>query len=806
MGKESRRKKYKKQWIRQQPDDVFARGPIRVERYGRFIRMRNIATPEQYAEAMKRAKDINKKILVELESELALLQSLIGKYDALELMHRATYMLLPLFIDHRSETDLIGEQSYFLPTVEYIQYLVARTVPAKEATAPTEEEWEVLWSQALRVVNLTQSHLMTRGMSTQHATEIDHLRFLIDSQRLGIRVNRYPLFRVDHLRSSLSPYERQITEVYGLGIGDIITGLDQIADYQQAGVLDRYAHLHAATVALMERLAKAGYDISQEASADEVVRLQAALASDDFQEQHEQANEAARLTLTPAIFDITDVTSLPKTFLSLLSVRPGESVLTTLTGPNHDDLSPLSPSLLHHKPFMEIDGRFYTFYHSGFEDNIADIIEADLFAKRPGEIGAMTLRRGERLESDAHDLLKVIIRPDFAFENVYYPNPDDPATLTELDLLTGVDDVLFVVESKAGAMDAAAKRGAPDSLAQALSDLIVEGQRQSERAERYIRSNDEVAFFDETGKREVHRVRHSNFRRLFRIVVTREELGWVGAKIAILSVLDPSLSTSAPWHVSIDDLRVIAHLFKDDEIRFAHYLESRLLAAGQPALNQADELEHVGLYNKMNYYHDLPVRGADHTSFAADYMRDIDYYFMDLSAGIDTPLPTQAMPTRIRQLVAALQSSALPHRFEGGSIVLAMSSEARDGVANALDTLDVGLLQGRQRSFRTSFNDIGFSISYAEGKNWEEELLRSAVQMDVSGTQRWLAIQLVPGKRYEVRSIEVITPGRFSVTELASARATHEKKAEEAIAVERPGRNDICPCGSGKKFKKCHGP
>ncbi len=22
---------------------------------------------------------------------------------------------------------------------------------------------------------------------------------------------------------------------------------------------------------------------------------------------------------------------------------------------------------------------------------------------------------------------------------------------------------------------------------------------------------------------------------------------------------------------------------------------------------------------------------------------------------------------------------------------------------------------------------------------------------------------------------------------------------------EQPGRNDPCPCGSGKKFKKCHG-
>jgi uncharacterized protein YecA (UPF0149 family) len=25
------------------------------------------------------------------------------------------------------------------------------------------------------------------------------------------------------------------------------------------------------------------------------------------------------------------------------------------------------------------------------------------------------------------------------------------------------------------------------------------------------------------------------------------------------------------------------------------------------------------------------------------------------------------------------------------------------------------------------------------------------------------------------------------------------------IAADLPGRNDPCPCGSGKKFKKCHG-
>jgi len=36
--------------------------------------------------------------------------------------------------------------------------------------------------------------------------------------------------------------------------------------------------------------------------------------------------------------------------------------------------------------------------------------------------------------------------------------------------------------------------------------------------------------------------------------------------------------------------------------------------------------------------------------------------------------------------------------------------------------------------------------------------------------------------------------------------AQPERKAIEPIRVEKKvGRNDACPCGSGKKFKNCHG-
>ena len=32
-----------------------------------------------------------------------------------------------------------------------------------------------------------------------------------------------------------------------------------------------------------------------------------------------------------------------------------------------------------------------------------------------------------------------------------------------------------------------------------------------------------------------------------------------------------------------------------------------------------------------------------------------------------------------------------------------------------------------------------------------------------------------------------------------------EPNGDSATMGDRVGRNDLCPCGSGKKFKKCHG-
>ncbi|MDE1925498.1 MAG: hypothetical protein KGH79_05010, partial [Patescibacteria group bacterium] len=476
---------------------------------------------------MKRSEEVNKEVVGELEKGVPTLQNLINKYDPVELMHRAAYMLLPLFMKYRSEYEFAPNESYFLPTVEYLQYLISRTPANTDGKTLTEEEWSGIWEQATKIIRLTQTYLFSRKTLSTPPSEIDELRFTLDSQRLAIRVHRYPIFLEDYWRTSLTPYEPWIQEIYGVGVEAIINGLKAVDQYQKTGILGRYRDVAELQMALTAKLREKGYTVDPEASPGEVERTRQALASEEFKDLHDQIQEKARLAFTPAIFDITDLTPLPKPILSLLSVKPAESVLATLTGPDHDDLSPLSTSVLHYKPFLEVNGRFYTFYHSGFEDRITEIIEADLFQRRPGQLTDMTKRRSVRIESETKNLLTSIIKPDFAFQNVYYPNPDDAGNLTELDILLGVDDVLFLVEVKAGRFSGAASRGAPKSLEQELSDLIIEGQHQSERAEKYIRSTDEVAFFDETGKNVIHKINHAQYRKIFRVVVTREELGWV---------------------------------------------------------------------------------------------------------------------------------------------------------------------------------------------------------------------------------------------------------------------------------------
>ena len=59
-----------------------------------------------------------------------------------------------------------------------------------------------------------------------------------------------------------------------------------------------------------------------------------------------------------------------------------------------------------------------------------------------------------------------------------------------------------------------------------------------------------------------------------------------------------------------------------------------------------------------------------------------------------------------------------------------------------------------------------------------------------------------PRQQYQESKQDLSDPNQ----QAAANRDTREQQKHEPIRVQKaPGRNDPCPCGSGKKFKKCHG-
>jgi hypothetical protein len=425
----------------------------------------------------------------------------------------------------------------------------------------------------------------------------------------------------------------------------------------------------------------------------------------------------------------------------------------------------------------------------------------------PTEGTGLAKKYSDHVETVATGLLSQILRPDFGVSQVYYPNPDRPGELTEVDTLLGVDDVLLIVEVKSGGLSAAASRGAPMSLASALSDLIIAGQHQSERAERYIKSSPEALFYDETGKEVVHRLRAANYRRMFRVVVTAENLGWVGARIAALSVLDPGLSQSYPWHVSLDDLRIIAALFAGKNIDFAHFLEQRLRASAHAALSQHDEIEHVALYQKQNQYHDFSAGNMTQVSFDPSYMRDIDIYLAARYAGESVSPPEQSLPPNMLRLIEALRASGVPGRFEAGSVLLSMGSGGRNEFNASLAALEPRRAAGRQPGIHLPFSSDrrGVSITHASDQNLLEETARCAARMHQGGHARWLIVQLDDRADYVVKTITVITPGAVAEEELSRGQLYLDRQVASVAATRRIERNERCPCGSGRKYKLCHG-
>jgi preprotein translocase subunit SecA len=112
----------------------------------------------------------------------------------------------------------------------------------------------------------------------------------------------------------------------------------------------------------------------------------------------------------------------------------------------------------------------------------------------------------------------------------------------------------------------------------------------------------------------------------------------------------------------------------------------------------------------------------------------------------------------------------------------------------AMDHLKEGIgLRGySQRDPLVEYKRESFQMFEAMMDRVEDESLRYLFLMRTPDEEEEMIRQYQQRKRREQKEMQMISSGTV-------------EKPQQVIRKEKIGRNDPCPCGSGKKYKKCHG-
>ena len=94
-----------------------------------------------------------------------------------------------------------------------------------------------------------------------------------------------------------------------------------------------------------------------------------------------------------------------------------------------------------------------------------------------------------------------------------------------------------------------------------------------------------------------------------------------------------------------------------------------------------------------------------------------------------------------------------------------------------------------------------------DAANWLDDALQAVVAMteDDSAPPEVSPLNEEGAPSTSIARLNAFGEAIWAVYDLRELWKTMGPRVETVRVAPTPGRNDLCPCGSGKKYKKCHG-
>lgn len=711
--------------------------------------------------------------------------------------------------------DLINENQFLL---EYVHAALAADAAPADVTFD-EAKCAELFDLSRKLQEQAMFFAMVSSADTKDGVfgpNTADIEFRVKSTWVMLRGNRYQVLEGEFYSYVLAPHNDVLQETYGVDATDIAEGFQAMADATRSGQAD----------AVMEMMAQfeaaQAFAMAQNKPLEDVMEAWVAQNS----EQSKAAGRAMDDMFRGGIANVSRHTKLPPTLLMDLAYQRGEEIEFFAAGDFAG--TPYRTLPARKKPLIQLGSDYYAIDPCFTRDAGYRALLFNLLQRRPDYKKTFEERQKTMSEAAFAEILAAQLPGATVFQEVYYKDPASKQW-SENDTLILVDDVLFLVEAKAGAAATIASPALDFSRhAQSVQDLVLKAYKQCERFFNYLDSADEVPLYHLVDGRyeECGRVRYADYRVMVPIGLTVESFSPFSTYCKELPQVEPLLGKHAFVSLSIDELFVLER-FLPSAGQFAHYMEVRQAVAGMRRAHLFDEFDHLGAYLKKNRFdQDIAdqLKGDKVDMLVWEGMSDIiDKSFEGEDWGSGS-FPTQHFPQEVLKLLGALDATRARGWLSAESHIRDLGEEGRNDLAKMLSDLRQTLnkhparyfvLSGEGKPLFVWLQQHGHQVDWARVN---DKASASALAINASNVIGVVAEVSADGTYQRAQYFAVHIPSMRTeendhIYEDAAQmdhpkRVVNLKQSKMAIPpfkARKPGRNEPCPCGSGAKFKRCHG-
>ena len=794
MGK----KKHKKQKL-VKADDYYNDGLFELARYGKVVSMRNLSTPEQHTQIREYYKEEYPKVKERIDEKIKRIRDAVSICDPLMLLKFTKGMSMMSHMNKFSELDYSSEENLVIRAQEYIQSILVSTenhFDDSESKENQEKRWHSIHAdiEDLYKEFVYFYHYWSAYKEDSGEIPDEMMHYIVESQMLYlVRGNRYQAFELEPLKNLLPPHNDVLVELFGITAKQIIEGLEKLEYSMSQGLADAWMDMGNKFDELFKTV-----DLE---SASEAV----------IDEARDIMNPIVEKVFGEALNNISHVTGWDARLINALSFGIGECK-TFFDGSEFSGW-PIMELPTKKKPFIKINGISYGFDYYSLFDNIYRVLQKEIFRLKPEYVDTWNRRQNIASEDMVKMLFLDLLPGATAYSGNHYPVGSSLKQMNENDLLITYQNYLFIIEVKAGSFPQTPPINNFDAHIKAYTKLAQEADSQCNRTIRYINEHQPAPFYDAEKHKKFEISRLSDYKEVYSFSVTVDNFNEFAARAEKLNFITLSSKTIV---ISYDDLLSYENYF-DSPIYFLHFLKQRKIAIEIPQIAMRDELDHLGMYIKHNMYSitasEFP---AEHMVNWHGYREDLDNYFCRLYLPELNPTkPKQELPNEITEIVLALERGTDENRIDVAHFLLNLSSEAKDDFCRAIHHAFRRQPEIGRMVVMSTFGEIKYCLFVAipgikvMSSAERQDYVLSAILADEAMPIMWIDLDYdkdgkllgAKGKQCSYSDIPPVDINRLKELSVKYAKSRIESYQRQNH--RKVGRNDPCPCGSGKKYKKC---